>query len=129
MVLVDTSGSMGEADYNRVFGVLESLERVGTEVKVALWDYEKLAREPESLSVFKGAGKKAAFSGGGGTDMKAGVNYLCKYYSGDFEKILVITDGYTPYHFKKDPPTKPVIWLVTTSASFEDCSGTLIRLD
>ncbi len=126
MVLVDTSGSMGTDDYEKVFGVLDSLEKTGTQVKVALWDYGHLYKEPQDLSRFKD--KKAVLDGGGGTNMKAGIDYLCENYGKDFEKILCVTDGWTPYHDKSEPPKKDLVWLVTTDASMDNCAGTLIRL-
>src|SRR6056297_1550365 len=127
LVLLDTSGSMGKEDYQQFFGVLNSLKKDGIEAFVSQWDYGKLHMEPTPLVSYL-RHYYAQITGGGGTDMAAGVIYVHEHYP-DFQRIIVVTDGGTPYFTEDNPSPVPVIWLITEDyMKFENADGKVIYL-
>ena len=127
LVLLDTSGSMGQEDYQQFFGVLNSLKKDGIEAFVSQWDYGKLHMEPTPLVSYM-QHDYAQITGGGGTDMAAGVTYVYEHYP-DFQRIIVVTDGGTPYFTEDNPSPIPVIWLITEDyMKFENADGKVIYL-
>ena len=127
LVLLDTSGSMGQEDYQQFFGVLNSLKKDGIEAFVSQWDYGKLHMEPTSLVSYM-QHDYAQITGGGGTDMAAGVTYVHEHYP-DFQRIIVVTDGGTRYFTEDNPSPVPVIWLITEDyIKFENADGKVIYL-
>lgn len=90
-VVVDTSGSMGtdrlEKAMAEVAGILKSLgQREGVDAIVCD------AAVAGAKKVFKA--NQIELTGGGGTDMRVGVDYALKKKP---HAIIVITDGYTPW--------------------------------
>lgn len=127
LVLLDTSGSMGQEDYQQFFGILNSLKKDGIEAFVSQWDYGKLHMEPTPLVSYM-QHEYAQITGGGGTDMAAGVTYVHEHYP-DFQRIIVVTDGGTPYFTEDNPSPVPVIWLITEDyIKFENADGKVIYL-
>jgi len=127
LVLLDTSGSMGQEDYQQFFGILNSLKKDGIEAFVSQWDYGKLHMEPTPLATYL-RHYYAQITGGGGTDMSAGVSYVHEHYP-DFQRVIVVTDGGTPYFTEDNPSPVPVIWLITEDyADLENADGTVIYL-
>jgi len=115
-VLLDTSGSMAPEDYTQFMEVLNDARRVGVDIHVTQWDYSSLKLEPTPLKKYMRS-EKPKIKGGGGTDMCAGVKYLVdngypQRYG--FSRVLVVTDGYTPYFTPSNPSPIPVIWAITT---------------
>lgn len=93
-IVIDTSGSMSDEmlswALSETQGVLRSLGSAGRSVKVISCDAKASIQKVSSLS-------QVNLSGGGGTDMRVGVDAAMQ----DSQKpdvIIVLTDGYTPWH-------------------------------
>lgn len=89
-IVIDTSGSMGDGDLARaiaeVDGVLRSLGSVG----VSVMSCDSAATVARRVLIRS----QVTLSGGGGTDMGAGIAAARK---GKPDVIIVITDGFTPW--------------------------------
>jgi len=96
-ILVDTSGSMS-CEGPEALGVVEAVKLVSP--KAALYSCDTAAREV----------KRRKFIGGGGTDMRVGIEGLQK----KADVIVVVTDGETPWP-EKEPPAAIVVALVRDS--------------
>lgn len=111
-VVIDTSGSMsndmiGEA-WAEVEGVLRSLGTKRERLSVIACD--------AAAAVVKGAGrKKAALSGGGGTDMGVGIETALDLPTRP-DVVIVLTDGYTPWPDSKPKGTRVVVGLIGDDA-------------
>jgi len=127
LVLLDTSGSMSSQDYEQFFGVVQSLKQDEMPVFVAQWDYGQIKQEPIPLETYR-KGNQASFRGGGGTDMVEGVNYIHEHYP-EFKRVVVVTDGGTPYFTAENPSPVPLVWVITNTDSWvDDADGTVICL-
>lgn len=104
VVVVDTSGSVGETELKCAVGeVLNLAQTFQTEVVVIPCD----AQAYEATKVrTKRDFRTETLKGGGGTDMKAGIQAAEQYQP---DAIIVITDGYTPYPETND---SRVVWCV-----------------
>ncbi len=104
-IVIDTSGSMSDSmlswALSETQGVLRSLGSNGRNVKVISCDAKATIQRVSKIS-------QVSLSGGGGTDMRVGIDAAMK----DREKpdvIIVLTDGYTPWH---DEPLKGTTLIV-----------------
>ena len=107
-VVLDLSGSIGQAELNLFGGHLSSIlqDYKPREVRIA-WTDTHVHR----LDTVRDMGAlKSAFarpvSAGGGTDLEAAYDDL-----GRCDVVIVFTDGYTPFRKR---PKFPVIWAMTT---------------
>ena len=103
-VVVDTSGSIDDGHLRvllaEIRGVLEAFK---VPITVIACDAE--AYEPMEVSHSTFARLQGGMRGGGGTDMRVGVEAALKL---DPDVVLVLTDGETP--FPNVRPKTPVIW-------------------
>lgn len=100
VTVVDTSGSMGEAELAQAVAEVEAVAREVAEVTLLSCDAEVHARG-------RVQGRRDAqklLRGGGGTDMGVGLAEALKLRP---DVIVVLTDGYTPWPEKS--PAVPVI--------------------
>lgn len=110
-VVVDTSGSISDHEVKVFLGeVAGILEGAKPEQLLLAWCDSAVAghdwiEEPNELLTVE---KK----GGGGTDMREGIDYLIDKLGAYQTTIVVLTDGYTPFH--DQAPEVPVIWGMTT---------------
>lgn len=96
-IVIDTSGSMSDSmlswALSETQGVLRSLGSSGRSVKVISCDAKATSQRVSKLGQIN-------LSGGGGTDMRVGIDAAMS----DNPKpdvVIVLTDGYTPWH--KEP--------------------------
>ena len=96
-VVVDTSGSMSDRDLGLALGAIQQGLRTvpGDRLEVISGD----TRVAECQKVF--SVRQVALAGGGGTDMGAIVEEICRRRKAP-DVIVVVTDGYTPW------PSRPV---------------------
>ena len=88
-VVIDTSGSMSDkADW--IAGVLKSLSRMSC--KVTIIDCDAAVHGTRTLRHWRDVLKSR---GGGGTDMRVGIDYALN--NKNIDLTLVLTDGYTPW--------------------------------
>jgi len=125
LIILDTSGSMMAADYELFMGLIKTLNSDARSFYVMQWDYEQQT-EPVPVTVFM-AKKKPEFHGRGGTDMQQAVLVASQRYP-QYKKMVVVTDGGTPYFTKDDPSPVPVIWVLTYNVPFNNADGVVIRL-
>ena len=125
LIILDTSGSMMAADYELFMGLIKTLNSDARSFYVMQWDYEQQT-EPVPVTVFM-AKKKPEFHGRGGTDMQQAVLVASQRYP-QYKKMVVVTDGGTPYFTKDDPSPVPVIWVLTHNAPFNNADGVVVRL-
>lgn len=110
VVVVDTSGSIGQAELNLFGAEINSIvKEVRPEKTIIVYCDSRVAHvdefEPEQDIVLKGYG-------GGGTDMGAALKYINKNYAdSDLAACIVLTDGYTPWGEQTEYPT---LWAITT---------------
>lgn len=104
-IVIDTSGSMSDDmlswALSETQGVLRSLGSSGRNVKVISCDAKASIQKVARIGQIN-------LSGGGGTDMRVGIDAALK----DRERpdvIIVLTDGYTPWH---DEPLKGTTLIV-----------------
>lgn len=104
-IVIDTSGSMSDNmlswALSETQGVLRSLGSSGRSVKVISCDAQATTQRVSKLGQIN-------LSGGGGTDMRVGIDAAMK----DRDKpdvVIVLTDGYTPWH---DEPLKGATLIV-----------------
>lgn len=101
-VVRDTSGSMGESDLARVSAEVEGISRQlgisGDQLRVL--DVDAAAYEARG---YRGASTLSTVTGGGGTDMRVGVEAAAQLKPTP-HVCVVITDGYTPW--PDAPPVK-----------------------
>lgn len=104
-IVIDTSGSMSDNmlswALSETQGVLRSLGSSGRSVKVISCDAKATIQRVSKLG-------QVNLSGGGGTDMRVGIDAALK----DRDKpdvVIVLTDGYTPWH---DEPLKGTTLIV-----------------
>ncbi|HNW46859.1 MAG TPA: VWA-like domain-containing protein [Thermotogota bacterium] len=125
LILLDTSSSMRKEDYNQFIGVIKSLRSERRSFSIMQWDTARQS-EPVPVERFMRL-EKPRLRGGGGTNMRAGVLEASKRYP-QFKRIIVVTDGHTPYFTKMNPSPVPVIWALTSNARFANADGAVIRL-
>lgn len=125
LIILDTSGSMETTDYGLFMGLIKTLNSDAHSFSVMQWDDEQQT-EPVPVTVYM-AKEKPEFHGGGGTDMQQAVLVASQRYP-QFKKIVVVTDGGTPYFTKDDPSPVPVIWVLTYNVPFNNADGVVIRL-
>jgi len=110
-VCIDTSGSISDEEVKVFLGEVSGiLEGAKPEQCLIAWCDSAVAghdwvEEPNELLTLE---KK----GGGGTDMPVGIDYLIEELGEYQTTIVVLTDGYTPFH--QTPPDVQVIWGMTT---------------
>ena len=105
--VLDTSGSIGEAEMGAFLGQLKAL--MGTaEVYLLHTD-----TEVHKVEKFTGYIPQEGYAvvGGGGTDMGAGI---MKALELDPDAIVVLTDGYTPWPESLPEGAPPVVVVITT---------------
>jgi predicted metal-dependent peptidase len=104
LVAIDTSGSIGQDDYDEFFSELTHLYRTGSEIRVVECDVE-IQREYD----YRGETPRAT-RGGGGTAFDAPLRYANREYRPD--AIIYLTDGFGPA-----PETRtraPLLWLISS---------------
>ena len=111
ILMVDTSGSMG-GDGPQVLGWVDAFCRESaTPVEIFCVDYDVKSTGMQNVSDVS----DVQWTGGGGTDMRVGFQYLMK--TGNIPDVLVVvTDGYTPWP-AREPGFRTVIALTQDSGS------------
>lgn len=111
-IVIDTSGSMSDDmltwALSETQGVLRSLGSAGRAVKIISCDARASVQKVSSIS-------QVNLSGGGGTDMRVGVDAAMK----DRQKpnvVIVLTDGYTPWHEEPLKGTTLIVGLTEEGA-------------
>lgn len=102
--LIDTSGSMGDAQLGRALSELDGLTRqlgYGAEVIVACCD----AAVHNVRTVFPGT--PIELYGGGGTDLAAGLRAFIERPRQPIDLLVIVSDCHTPWPV--EPPPFPVI--------------------
>lgn len=101
-VVLDTSGSMTDRDIATALAEVQGiLKKIGVP-QLWLIDVDMEAGKPKKVSTVK----KITLHGGGGTDMRVGIDEALKLKPRP-NAIVVLTDGYTPW--PSEPPPVPVI--------------------
>lgn len=123
VLMVDTSGSIDEAQLNEFAGEMQDIaNNFSTPIKVLYVDTEVAGEqdiEPDEVIDLKP-------QGGGGTDFVPGFEWLAK--NGIIPKAVVyFTDGYCD-SFPEDPEF-PVLWAVTSGRDFEPPFGETVKID
>lgn len=113
-ILVDTSGSISISELetfgNELFGILKS---IGSTSSISVIGCDTRVSGPFNVrrpNEIAGLNLK----GGGGTDLRVGVDYALSNLSLDI--LVVASDGETPWHEKNPNPTKAFLGLITTEA-------------
>lgn len=128
-VVVDTSGSVSDKDLAVINGEIDKLIRTCdiSQIRVVSCDAtihtDVYARNLSDL--------KYNIKGGGGTDMGIALSYLSKPRKGKPvpSLVIVLTDGYTPWHEHK-PPFNVIVALVGDYTYDEAPSyASLIKID
>lgn len=92
-IVIDTSGSMSDEELSWALsetqGVLRSLGSSGRSIKVITCDAEAHTSRVNSVS-------KIQLQGGGGTDMRIGIDEAMNNRNKP-DVVIVLTDGYTPW--------------------------------
>lgn len=108
-IQVDISGSISKEEIAHYNGHLKRIVEQCQPAKVhviytdaAVQKYE-VFEKPEDV--------KICFYSGGGTDMRAGINYV-KKHNIDPVVFITLTDGYTPFPDKA--PEFPTVWCIST---------------
>jgi predicted metal-dependent peptidase len=111
-ILIDTSGSISRTELEmfgaELFGILKSIgsrtqvDVIGCDTRVA---GPFKVRKPSEISDLN-------LRGGGGTDLRIGVDFAIKNLAPDI--LVIATDGETPWHHKAPNPLKSYIGLFTT---------------
>jgi len=125
LILLDTSGSMRKEDYIQFLGLIKSLRNETRSFSILQWDSVRQS-EPIPIESYIRL-EKPWFRGGGGTNMRKGVLEASKRYP-QYTRIIVVTDGCTPYFTKQNPSPVPVIWALTSGARFQNADGIVIHL-
>lgn len=112
-VVIDTSGSIGVEELKRFFGeICGAVEEVcPSQLTVVYCDAEVNHVDHfdgASVAEIKASAKRV---GGGGTDMREGVDWFADNQP-DVTAVIVLTDGYTP--FPDVAPAHPLLWAITT---------------
>jgi predicted metal-dependent peptidase len=98
-IVIDTSGSMSDDELTYALsetqGVLRSLGSSGRNIQVITCDAQARATKVNSIS-------KVNLEGGGGTDMRVGINEAMNNGTKP-DVVIVLTDGFTPW---PDEPLK-----------------------
>ncbi len=136
VIAVDTSGSMGVDDLERVMVELDVL-RSQTECVLTVVQFDvKIQRvdrfdawEPASPGFAPGEspGGRARWRGRGGTDIKAPFEWLERDETTPADAIIVMTDGYgdMPDH----APQIPTLWISMPGSNVEYPFGSVIQLE
>lgn len=103
-VVVDTSGSMGQAELHRVLVEVEAICRACSGGEVVVVATDTAARWVGKVT----SGREVALAGGGGTDMGAGIVAAAALRPVP-QAIVVLTDGMTSWPAKLPPRCAPVI--------------------
>ena len=113
--VIDTSGSMSEKDLGMCMTEIKGiLEAVGIgETYTYVCDAE--AHNGRRINNIK----DIQLIGGGGTDMRVGIQAAVDAHHGDLDVIIVLTDGYTPWPAHDIPRTK-LIAILTQKESMSD---------
>jgi predicted metal-dependent peptidase len=102
----DTSGSVSDREARAVMAVVEdSVERLRARRFVVLDVDTEVCRVEELLP---GERCDRQFAGRGGTDLRAGFDWISKHAE-DARIMICFTDGFTP--FPDAPPDYPVVWI------------------
>ena len=108
LVVVDTSGSMGEQDLNEAFNVLRIIQQ-RTKMKLYVTGCDAAVDE-KSVHEYNGKKLPTNLVGGGGTDFEPALRFGIKH---QFNAIVYLTDGYcTPPESQDAIKT---IWVLTRS--------------
>ena len=100
-IVIDTSGSMGQADLDRAITEVDGiLRQVLPEAPVFITD-----ASVHSVKTVNSV-HQIVLSGGGGTDMGAGIQ-AAERHRPSLDFVVVITDGETPW--PESPPVLPVV--------------------
>lgn len=94
-IVVDTSGSMGTELLQRALAEVAAVLRI-FQYPVTIIPCDTQAYEPVALVAAAEAFKISRLAGGGGTDMRAGIE-AAQQLTPRPDSILVLTDGFTPY--------------------------------
>lgn len=110
VVQIDTSGSITDKEVNVfVSEVVGILTEARPERVTVLWVDSKVAGVDELDYPEQAHDLKA--KGGGGTDMRAGIEWVEKNLHGAPSCFVCLTDGYTPWP-EEEPPYR-TIWVIT----------------
>ena len=112
-VIVDTSGSIGNDELKLFLSEIVAIAQAMSHVKmwVTFVDAKVNTRyEVENGDIPKILSMKA--SGGGGTDMEAGLDFI-KAKNREIPVAIVLTDGYTNFRRKRHDYPFDVIWVIT----------------
>lgn len=111
-VVVDTSGSIDDGLLPILLAEIRGvLETFGVPITVIACDAE--AYEPMDVSQSTFARLKESMRGGGGTDMRVGVEAALKL---DPDAVFVLTDGQTPFPAVR--PQIPVVWGILNESGY-----------
>ncbi len=107
-VVVDTSGSMSDAELSRCLGEIKgiiSASGVGGKSIYVLSVDAAVHKVQKVVNV-----KDVKLFGGGGTDMEIGIKSAAKYKP---DVIIVLTDGYTPWPEEKIVDSKVIACIIS----------------
>jgi len=98
-VVFDTSGSM-DSFGSKALAVNRTLERIVGSDSILSWDCD--------VEAIKRRSRKAQHLGGGGTDMRVGIEAACK----ECDAVVIITDGESPFHASAPSGSQVIIALL-----------------
>ena len=112
-VVIDTSGSMTTEDLKAALSDTKALLNQAGSYQCKFVACDALATRAVAITDVKQAARR--LKGGGGTDMRIGIDAAIKPHRGTKPNIVVVmTDGYTPWHETSPDRSVTVIAVVPT---------------
>lgn len=118
MVAVDTSGSIGEQEFNDFFSEIYHLYKSGIAVTVVQFD-----TTVEDVWQYKGELKNIKRKGYGGTCCKDVIRYYKEHRN--FSSCIIFTDGYLDTNVD---PCQQLIWVISKNGKNQDYPGKVIYI-
>jgi predicted metal-dependent peptidase len=128
IVGIDTSGSIGQADINRVGGRVSALCELypPERIRVLWWDTRVHAEQTFEPSQYGDIVSLLKPVGGGGTRVGCVSEYI-KTHVTHVDGVIVFTDGHVESQFNWDI-NAPTLWLVTQNKQFSPPAGITVMV-